>query len=97
MEYQLIFEDLPNMEEILKIAKENDAIVEESDDSNFGGGEMFVMACTGISALSSLLQIMEKYPFMKNERIIVIRHGETILKNVTLEDAREAILSCEQK
>lgn len=91
MEYNIVFENSPEAESIIRIAEANGAIIEESEDANFGGGETFTLIANGICAIGAIAQILSQFGFMKKERVILIRPGKPTLRNITLEEAEKII------
>ena len=86
MDYRIIFEDAPEAEAIIEIAQKCGAEIEKSNDSNFGGGEMFTLITNGICAIGAIAQILNQFGFMRKERVTLVRPGKPVIKNITLED-----------
>ena len=91
MEYKIIFEDAPEAEDIIQIAKSNGVAVEEADDANFGGGETFSLIANGICAIAALAQIFNQFGFIRKERVILMRPGKPIIRNISLEDVEKLL------
>lgn len=54
MEYRIIFEDIPDAESIIQIAQDCGANIEQSDESNFVGGEAFTLVAKGICTIAAV-------------------------------------------
>ena len=96
MKYNIIFDSTPDAEAIIQIAEANGAMIEESEDANFGGGEAFTLIANGICAIGAIIQILNQFGFMRRERVILIRPGKPTLRNITLEEVEKIIRDDEQ-
>ena len=96
MEYNIIFDNTPDADLIIRTAEANGAIIEKSDDANFGGGEVFTLIANGICAIGAIAQIFSQLGYMRKERVILVRPGKQIIRNITLEEAERIIQDEEQ-
>lgn len=87
----ITFEQVPYSETIKDIAISCGTSIEEDEDANFSGGVDFSLVANAICALAAVTQILLQITSMKTERVTLVLPDGSVLRNITLEYAKQII------